>query len=206
MSIDYEKIEGFKSLEPKEAKAALATYAQEDFSVKLNKQKSFENMLLDLVAAVPAEEEKPKLLIDSPEPEIVTYKGEVTMGESVIEAPNIPDVVAQPLTSHQDSVPILKAPVSDSNEISGDLVWLEGFTPTIYLLGRNSGNNGYYSCPYWIYDWIDSNPDWFRIPDQCPYASAIPTIKSLAYYVIRDGSVCIRESRNSRFITLSFSL
>lgn len=201
MSIDYDKIEGFKSLEPKEAKAALATYAQESFSVKLNKQKSFENMLADLVAAVPAEEEKPEIVVKVDEPEFTEPAG-FDKGKII----DVNEVVAQPLTPHQDTTPILKAPVSDSDEVSGDLVWLEGFTPTIYLLGRNAGSNGYYSCPYWIYDWIDSNPDWFRIPDQCPYASAIPTIKSLAYYVIRDGSVCIRESRNSRFITLKFSL
>ena len=45
MSIDYEKVEGFKALEQKEAKLQLATYAQETFDVKLNRQKSFENML-----------------------------------------------------------------------------------------------------------------------------------------------------------------
>lgn len=202
MSIDYDKIEGFKSLEPKEAKAALATYAQESFSVKLNKQKSFENMLVDLVAAVPVEEEKPEIVVKVDEPEFTEPagfdKGKLT---------DVNEFVAEPLTQQQEEItPVLKAHVSDSDEVSGDLVWLEGFTPTIYLLGRNAGNNGYYSCPYWIYDWIESNLDWFRVPDQCPYASAIPTIKSLAYYVIRDGSVCIRESRNSRFITLKFSL
>ncbi|UQJ94991.1 minor capsid protein inhibitor of protease [Klebsiella phage CPRSA] len=55
MSIDYEKIDGFRTLDTKEQKGALADYAQNTFQVKLNKQKSFDNMLADLVAAVPEE-------------------------------------------------------------------------------------------------------------------------------------------------------
>ncbi|UIW12329.1 MAG: hypothetical protein [Enterobacter phage ENC20] len=219
MKIDYEKVEGFRALDTKEQKGALADYAQTKFSVKLNKQKSFDNMLADLVAAVPAEEEKPELLIDSPEPEIVAYKGEVVMGEPVIDAPNIPDVVidasqdfmnyvqevAPEVADQIQLVPdVVEAPVSASDESKGDLAWLDTFSPTIFLMGRSARSNGYYTCPWWIYDWIKKNPDWYKDPDSCPHASAIDTIKSLVYYIKRDGEVTVRETRNSRFETFRF--
>lgn len=219
MKIDYEKVEGFRALDTKEQKGALADYAQTEFSVKLNKQKSFDNMLADLVAAVPAEEEKPELLIDSPEPEIVAYKGEVVMGEPVIDAPNIPDVVidasqdfmnyvqevAPEVADQIQLVPdVVEAPVSASDESKGDLAWLDTFSPTIFLMGRSARSNGYYTCPWWIYDWIKKNPDWYKDPDSCPHASAIDTIKSLVYYIKRDGEVTVRETRNSRFETFRF--
>lgn len=219
MKIDYEKVEGFRALDTKEQKGALADYAQTEFSVKLNKQKSFDNMLADLVAAVPAEEEKPELLIDSPEPEIVAYKGEVVMGEPVIDAPNIPDVVidaSQDFMNYVQEVSpevadqiqlvpdVVEAPVSASDESKGDLAWLDTFSPTIFLMGRSARSNGYYTCPWWIYDWIKKNPDWYKDPDSCPHASAIDTIKSLVYYIKRDGEVTVRETRNSRFETFRF--
>lgn len=219
MNIDYEKVDGFRTLDAKEQKGALADYAMTVFAVKLNKQKSFDNMLADLVAALPDDEEKPELLIDSPEPEIVAYKGEVTMGEPVIEAPNIPDVVidasadfmeyvkevAPEVADQIQLVPdVVEAPVSASDEFKGELVWLEGFSPTIFMMGRSASSNGYYTCPWWIYDWIKQTPDWYKDPDSCPHASAIDTIKSLAFYIVRDGEVRVRETRNSRFETFKF--
>ena len=219
MNIDYEKVEGFRSLDAKEQKGALADYAMTVFAVKLNKQKSFDNMLADLVAALPDDEEKPELLIDSPEPEIVAYKGEVTMGEPVINAPNIPDVVidasqdfmnyvqevAPEVADQIQLVPdVVEAPVSASDESKGELAWLDTFSPTIFLMGRSARSNGYYTCPWWIYDWIKKNPEWYKDPDSCPHASAIETIKSLVYYIKRDGEVTVRETRNSRFETFRF--
>lgn len=219
MNIDYEKVDGFRTLDAKEQKGALADYAMTVFAVKLNKQKSFDNMLADLVAALPDDEEKPELLIDSPEPEIVAYKGEVTMGEPVIEAPNIPDVVidasadfmeyvkevAPEVADQIQLVPdVVEAPVSASGESKGDLAWLDTFSPTIFLMGRSARSNGYYTCPWWIYDWIKKNPNWYKDPDSCPHASAIDTIKSLVYYIKRDGEVTVRETRNSRFETFRF--
>lgn len=219
MNIDYEKVEGFRSLDAKEQKGALADYAMTVFAVKLNKQKSFDNMLADLVAALPDDEEKPELLIDSPEPEIVAYKGEVTMGEPVINAPNIPDVVidasqdfmnyvqevAPEVADQIQLVPdVVEAPVSASDESKGELAWLDTFSPTIFLMGRSARSNGYYTCPWWIYDWIKKNPEWYKDPDSCPHASAIDTIKSLVYYIKRDGEVTVRETRNSRFETFRF--
>lgn len=223
MNIDYEKVDGFRTLDAKEQKGALADYAMTVFAVKLNKQKSFDNMLADLVAALPDDEEKPELLIDSPEPEIVAYKGTVTMGEPVIEAPNIPEftepagfdkgtldvsTVADQILHgeevEEELTTALKASVSASDESKDSLAWLDTFSPTIFLMGRSARSNGYYTCPWWIYDWIKKNPDWYKDPDSCPHASAIDTIKSLVYYIKRDGEVTVRETRNSRFETFRF--
>lgn len=219
MNIDYEKVDGFRTLDAKEQKGALADYAMTVFAVKLNKQKSFDNMLADLVAALPEDEEKPELLIDSPEPEIVAYKGTVTMGEPVIEAPNVPDVVIDASADFMEYVKevapevadqiklvpdVVEAPVSASDESKDSLAWLDTFSPTIFLMGRSARSNGYYTCPWWIYDWIKKNPDWYKDPDSCPHASAIDTIKSLVYYIKRDGEVTVRETRNSRFETFRF--
>lgn len=204
MSIDYEKVEGFKALEQKEAKLQLATYAQETFDVKLNRQKSFENMLADLEAAVPAE--KPELLIDSPDPEIVTYEGEQSVPDVVIDVTNdFMDYVKEVAPEIADQIEIvpdaLQAPTSDSETVSDELAWMEGFTPSIIMMGRSVSNTGFYTCPYWIYDWMKQNPDWYKHPDSCPHYSARQTLKSLAWYMHRDGMVTVRETRNSQFYT-----
>lgn len=204
MSIDYEKVEGFKALEQKEAKLQLATYAQETFDVKLNRQKSFENMLADLEAAVPAE--KPELLIDSPDPEIVTYEGEPSVPDVVIDVTNdFMDYVKEVAPEIADQIEIvpdaLQATVSDSETVSDELAWMEGFTPSIIMMGRSVSNTGFYTCPYWIYDWMKQNPDWYKHPDGCPHYSARQTLKSLAWYMHRDGMVTVRETRNSQFDT-----
>lgn len=204
MSIDYEKVEGFKALEQKEAKLQLATYAQETFDVKLNRQKSFENMLADLESAVPAE--KPELLIDSPDPEIVTYEGKQSVPDVVIDVTNdFMDYVKEVAPEIADQIEIvpdaLQATVSDSETVSDELAWMEGFTPSIIMMGRSVSNTGFYTCPYWIYDWMKQNPDWYKHPDGCPHYSARQTLKSLAWYMHRDGMVTVRETRNSQFDT-----
>ena len=204
MSIDYEKVEGFKALEQKEAKLQLAAYAQETFDVKLNRQKSFENMLADLESAVPAE--KPELLIDSPDPEIVTYEGEQSVPDVVIDVTNdFMDYVKEVAPEIADQIEIvpdaLQAPTSDSETVSDELAWMEGFTPSIIMMGRSVSNAGFYTCPYWIYDWMKQNPDWYKHPDSCPHYSARQTLKSLAWYMHRDGMVTVRETRNSQFYT-----
>lgn len=76
---------------------------------------------------------------------------------------------------------------------------LKGFVPHIYMMGRHPG---YCHLPFWIYDWIKSNPDWKANPEKCPHWEAHQTLKSLLYYIRRDGQVRVRETRNSRFDVL----
>lgn len=77
---------------------------------------------------------------------------------------------------------------------------LGDFRPTIVLMGTG---RGFYNCPWWIADYILNNPDWKKYPERFPHAYVHDTLKSLIYYIKRDGSVKIRETRNSQFITLS---
>lgn len=76
---------------------------------------------------------------------------------------------------------------------------LTGFRPTICLIG---GGRGYYSCPWWIFDWIVNTPDWKKYPERFPHAYVHDTLKSLIYYIKRDGSVKVRETKHSQFHTL----
>lgn len=77
---------------------------------------------------------------------------------------------------------------------------LKGFSPNLYMMGHHPG---YAHLPYWIYDWILQNPDWKKNPEKCTHWEAHQTLKSLLYYIRRDGQVRIRESRNSRFHVLN---
>lgn len=74
------------------------------------------------------------------------------------------------------------------------------FSPTIALLGKNPG---YCTLPWWIYQWILENPNWKENPEKCTHFHAISTLQSLIYYIKRDDNVMIRETRNSKFITLN---
>lgn len=243
MSIDYTKVEGFKELDQKEGKIALAEYAQDNFDVKLVRNKTFENMLVDLEAAL--KEKYKDLPTDeqlAAEPEIDFTPPAAPPGVD-LESLAVQPVISEPITKNpilkewsmpegwemQEMKPptgevfVLKpekasepeekidelpvdtdsAPVSDSPLVSGDLTWLDGFSPTISLMGRSERSNGYYTLSWWVYDWISQNSNWYEIPDLCPDKSAIPVVKSLVYYIKRDGDVTIRETRNSRFVQIS---
>lgn len=240
MSIDYAKVEGFKELDQKESKIALAEYAQDNFDVKLVRNKTFENMLADLEAALkekyknlPTDEElaaEPPIDFTPPAapPGVDLESLEVQpLSEPVVEDTEEQKGWAmQELTSPtgqvftlnmvkasdpeekidelpvESGLPVL-APESDSEPVSSDMAWMEDFSPTISLMGRSERTNGYYTCPWWIYDWITQNREtWFLNPEKCPHSSAIPVVKSLAWFAHRDGEVVIRETRNSRFVTL----
>jgi len=75
----------------------------------------------------------------------------------------------------------------------------KNFSPNMQLLGKNPG---YITLPWWIYQWIKDNPDWKSRPTSFEHPSAHQTLFSLIYYIKRNGSVMIRETRNSSFVTL----
>ena len=74
------------------------------------------------------------------------------------------------------------------------------FRPTLLLMGRDG--RGWATLPFWIWDWIQKNPEWKKYPERFPHYYGIDTLKSLIYYIKRDGSVKIRETRNSQFHNL----
>ncbi|ASD52096.1 minor head protein inhibitor of protease [Pseudomonas phage PspYZU05] len=98
-------------------------------------------------------------------------------------------IVALPHTTGEAPVEVLEA-----FELPKD------FSPTFSLIGPYPG---YYTLNWWILDWIESNKDWKTKPYACKNKYDINTVLSLIYYIKRNGSVVIRETRNSRFHTLT---
>lgn len=76
----------------------------------------------------------------------------------------------------------------------------ENFSPNMTMIGKNPG---YVTLPWWIYEWIKDTPDWKSRPTDFQHPSAHQSLFSLIYFIKRDGSVIIRETRNSSFVTLS---
>ncbi|QPI17842.1 minor capsid protein inhibitor of protease [Pectobacterium phage POP12] len=207
--IDNEKIESFRGLEQKEAKAKLAEYAA-TFEIKLNKQKSFDNMLIDFQtehAKIPVQEkiELEQKIDDVPLKLDELVEGEET--ETILAGLEAVEPVFEPTNITIEGETFNRV---DMNELSlaieaKDVVypdWMHGFQPTLTLIGSSSAKKGYYTCPWWIYDWIVVHDDWKLYPEDCQHYGAENILKSLAYFVYTTGDVMIRETRNSNFVVL----
>ncbi|UPW42544.1 hypothetical protein EBPHNEJP_00257 [Salmonella phage CF-SP2] len=221
--LDMNYIEEIRVLEKKEAKDKLDEYAMQ-FGIKLKKTKSFENMLIDLqteyenLADEPLPEENEGIsisdLIDIDKEEqkdLVQPEDKVEAKELIIDSPveetiavvevpkaEIPeDVVRIPETVSAGE--IMKI-INDTVDVENKSFSLpESFNPHFQLMGKNPG---YYTLPWWIYQWISENPDWKERPLSFPHATAHQTLLSLIYYIQRDGFILIRETRNSSFVRL----
>lgn len=76
-----------------------------------------------------------------------------------------------------------------------------GFKPKVNLIG--AVGNQYLNCPYWILDWIlEKGPTWKSIIDTHEREPDKALLKTVLYYIQINGSVTLRESRNSRFHTI----
>lgn len=76
----------------------------------------------------------------------------------------------------------------------------DDFVPSIHPHGPG---NGYINLSWWFYEWIVAHgDDWKTKIGSCRFYNAEKTLKSLVYYIKRDGSVMIRETRNSKFVSL----
>ena len=213
----------------KTAKTELADYAKQ-FDIKVKKTLSLENMIEfveteltklasemeeetpvegtsinDLILAADTAEDKvvfdeadPSLVDAMKEPEPVE---ETPVVEPVIEevqpvVEEVPEVNAEsPVDNIFSDEAEHRSPVHDTETFCD----LTGFRPTICLIG---GGRGYYSCPWWIFDWIVNTPDWKKYPERFPHSYVHDTLKSLIYYIKRDGSVKVRETKHSQFHTL----
>lgn len=220
--IDKNYIEEIRVLEKKEAKEKLAKYAA-SLGVDVKKTKTFDNMLADLEAGLKAfadmpmpddneglsitdlidaddelsgakfdgdesAKEEAKLLFDAPteakvevveieEPTVVVVEEDVPFVEEKFEA-----AVAKVIESEK---PVFALP--------------KNFSPNLMLIGKNPG---FCTVPWWIYQWIAETPDWKERPTAFPHPTAHQTLFSLIYYINRNGSVLVRETRNSSFVTL----
>lgn len=164
----------------------------------------------DLILAADTADDKvvfdevdPSLVEAMKEPEIVIEETkekspavEPVVEEVKLDVEEAPEVkVESPVANIFSDEAEHRSPAHDTDSFCD----LTGFRPTICLIG---GGRGYYSCPWWIFDWIVNTPDWKKYPERFPHAYVHDTIKSLIYYIKRDGSVKVRETKHSQFHTL----
>ena len=164
----------------------------------------------DLILAADTADDK--VVFDEVDPSLVEAmkEPEIVIEETKEESPAIEPVVEE-VTSDVEEAPEVKVESPVANIFSDEAEHrspahdtdsfcdLTGFRPTICLIG---GGRGYYSCPWWIFDWIVNTPDWKKYPERFPHAYVHDTLKSLIYYIKRDGSVKVRETKHSQFHTL----
>lgn len=164
----------------------------------------------DLILAADTADDK--VVFDEVDPSLVEAmkEPEIVIEETKEESPAIEPVVEE-VKSDVEEAPEVKVESPVANIFSDEAEHrspahdtdsfcdLTGFRPTICLIG---GGRGYYSCPWWIFDWIVNTPDWKKYPERFPHAYVHDTLKSLIYYIKRDGSVKVRETKHSQFHTL----
>ena len=220
--IDKDYIEELRALsDKKEAKAKLFEYAKQS-GISVKKTKSFDNIVIDIEEALNALADEPLpetdglsitdlitaaddvdgvnftneevkeeaiLLFDSPTEQVEVL--EVDEQEKEFDHDKFEEAITQVVESEKEPDPEVNKEVK--------FVLPENFSPTLIKLGKGPG---YVTVPWWIYQWIAETPDWKSRPTSFVHASAHQTLFSLIYYINRDGSVLIRETRNSSFVTL----
>lgn len=225
--LDHEYINELKQLDNSEAKNALAEYAN-TFNVRLRKNKSFENMVTDLEAELAKLDEAPRP--DETESGISTRElidqfenqSEDTPNEDkiqlLVEDKTDDGAISEPLEAVQEELEVPskevlldeeqepgkdleESVIQTEQESSGQYQLSDSFEPQFSLMGRDVK---FYTLQYWILDWIESQDDWKsqKSFEQFPYSREIRTIETLLYYVIKDGSIVVRETRNSKYVTI----
>lgn len=160
----------------KRAKSDLAEYAEFNHGIKLKKTKSLENMIIDLESELPKEEAD-----EIVEDEIETKLEQV---ENENERENIrPEVIVENIPVKNEVV--IKEPVIEVEKPK-----LEDIHVFV----------GYLTVPYWIADWIVQTEDWKS--KKCPWNGSQKFINTIKYFIDKDGQIEIRETRNSKFVTL----
>ncbi|EQA7786678.1 hypothetical protein ACX818_001263 [Acinetobacter baumannii] len=221
--IDNEYIKELKELGGKEAKEKLAEYA-ETFGITVKKTKSFDNMVLDLsdklleLSNEPMPDDNEGFTIsdlitasDQKNGKNIQFAGDIDLNLTASKMLSIEEivddikevVVESVVTANIESNVTEKLKVENSEpevEVKSKKFKLpENFSPKITLLGRSPG---YCTLPWWIYEWITKNSDWKENTGKFPHHYGMDTLYSLIYYINRDGSVMIRETRNSKFHVL----
>lgn len=219
--IDKNYIEEIRVLEKKEAKEKLAEYAA-SLGVDVKKTKTFDNMLADLEAGLKAFADMPMPddneglsitdLIDADdELSGAKFDGDESAKEEaklLFDAPTEAKVevveIEEPVVVVEEDVPFVEekfeAAVAKVIESEKPVFALpKNFSPNLMLIGKNPG---FCTVPWWIYQWISETPDWKERPTAFPHPTAHQTLFSLIYYINRNGSVLVRETRNSSFVTL----
>lgn len=143
--------------------------------------------------------EEAVLLFDAPSeaPSVIEVPVQIPEKELRVEAPIGEVLEPQPVLS-ENTIEEAVAQITESE--NSELFKLPAdFSPHLILMGKNPG---YVTLPWWIYQWIKETPDWKSRPTSFPHPSAHQTLFSLLYYIYRNGSILVRETRNSSFVTL----
>lgn len=143
-----------------------------------------------------------KLLFDSPEVPVSIQEIKETVQEHKdieelpihIEAPI--GVYGEQMKLSENTIEKAVASIIESESFKLP----ENFSPNMILMGKNPG---YVTLPWWIYQWIKDTPDWKSRPKDFEHPSAHQTLFSLIYFINRNGSILIRETKNSSFVTLT---
>ncbi len=220
--IDKDYIEELRALsDKKEAKAKLFEYA-EQFGISVKKTKSFDNIVIDIEEALNALADEPlpetdglsitDLITAADDVDGVNFTNEEVKEEAILlfdsptEQVEVLEVVEQEKEFDHDKfkeaiTQVVESEKEPETEVNKEVKFVlpENFSPTLIKLGKGLG---YVTVPWWIYQWIAETPDWKSRPTSFVHASAHQTLFSLIYYINRDGSVLIRETRNSSFVTL----
>ncbi|QXV75022.1 prohead protease inhibitor [Escherichia phage AlbertHofmann] len=220
--IDKDYIEELRALsDKKEAKAKLFEYAAQ-FGISVKKTKSFDNIVIDIEEALNALANEPlpetdglsitDLITAADDVDGVNFTNEEVKEEAILlfdspaEQVEVLEVVEQEIEFDHDKfeeaiIQVVESEKEPEPEVNKEVKFVlpENFSPTLIKLGKGPG---YVTVPWWIYQWIAETPDWKSRPTSFEHASAHQTLFSLIYYINRDGSVLIRETRNSSFVTL----
>lgn len=225
--LDYDYIEEMRSLDNKDAKSMLADYGK-TFGIDLKKTKSFDNMLADLEKEakklndepMPEEndgvsisdliedkyEEPEELILDEiGKPEISIRVGDEKLDHEIseelqakAEEKGLKLVKTEGNSSLEDAIAeVIEEKLVVENPSKFKLP--DDYAPRLALMGRNPG---FMTLPWWIYEWVSKTEDWKDRPADFPHPTAHDTLFTLLYYINRDGSVIVRETRNSKFVTL----
>lgn len=223
--LDTEYINEMRALDNKDAKTMLADYGK-TFGIDLKKTKSFDNMLADLEEGVKklADEPMPEendgmsisdLIDDKDDSEENLLIDEIGKPEIHIGNENLDPEISEELQqkARENGLEIIKTngglsnntleeaveEIKKTEESSDKFSLSEDYAPRFSLIGRSPG---FMTLPWWIYQWISETPDWKDRPLDFPHPTAHDTLLALIYYINRDGSVLVRETRNSKFVTL----
>lgn len=221
--LDQVYIDELKAKDKKTAKSELIEYAQSTYGIELKKiTRSFDILVEELKSKLekladepmPEENENGLTISDLIEADDV-LKGESDFpdeakNEAIAilkgEIENIAEDVSVVYNHTDNSLDVTFKTKPVVHEVTIDFEiekqkyeLPKDFQPSFQLMGSAPG---YYTLPYWINDWIEKTPNWKENIDDCNHHNATNILKTLLYYIQRNGSVVIRESRNSKFITL----
>lgn len=146
-----------------------------------------------------------------PAPKLIADDGSHLLDDDVevVEQPKVEPVeISSPEPVESVSTPEPVQPIVEavemqekaSQSVSDKEFELEpNFVPSVSLIGRVG--HQYINIPYWVLDWIESvgYANWKKQIHKYPRENEIKILKSMLYYINTNGSITVRESRNSRF-------